>query len=204
MRIHYYVHVFYYNPGIYSYEYIIDMDKIDKFIGEIFSIVKDNYEEIFGSEELNFIDIGGWDDFLEENNIDYNYDDFFPYEKIWNFIKTNIENMLNSKETDEFKYDAFVDLVRTYLEMVEDANFFNGEYLIEINLFRDSRNFAKYFFKYFEDMSNYRDFPSYIKDRISYLKKFTEEHNFPNSDYHEGMLGEWVLIFNSICEEYYG
>lgn len=98
MRVQYYAHVRYYNPGIYSYEYITYMENIDEFTNDIFSIIKSNYGEIYGTEELNIIDLNMWSDFLDKNNIEYVYDDFFPYTAIWNYIKTNIENILIIKK----------------------------------------------------------------------------------------------------------
>lgn len=204
MRVHYYAHVKYDSPGIYSYEYISDVDNIDQFIKEIYSTLKDHYEEVCGTEELNFIDLGGWEDFLEENEIEYNPDGFFPYKDIWEFMKRDIEKLFDMETTDDIKYEKLLNSIQTYLEIIEDAKFSCGEYLFEINTFKNSRDFAKYFFDYIKNSYFIKDIPRYLVDRIISLANFIDKGNFPNNDVHEGILNEWLIIFNSICDQYSG
>jgi len=85
----YYAHVIYNNHGVYEYEYFIRDTNVDMFTKDILSSLESNYNEIYGGEELSVIDLDGWQDFLEENEIEYDSDGGFSYEASWNIIHEN-------------------------------------------------------------------------------------------------------------------
>lgn len=97
-----------------------------------------------------------------------------------------------------------MDAVQTYLNLVEDAEFANGEYLIEINIFKDSKIFSKYFFNYFKNSYYLKIIPYYLQDIIATRTNFINKSNFIMNDFNEGILYEWLTIFNAIREEYNG
>lgn len=200
MREYYYAHIIYDNPGVYDYEYIIDTEYIDQFISEVFDAIKNSYDEIYGSEELNLIDIGGWEYFIEENNIEYNDEDYFPYEAIWAVIEANLKNAMQNNENKDAKFNALNEAVQTYLQIIEDARLAYGEYVFIIKIFRDSFNFAKYFFNYLEETSDRNMVINNLKQRIECINLLISENRFPNNDFHEGILIEWLNIYHTIYE----
>ncbi len=154
MRKHFYAHVIYDNPGVYDYEYIIDNNNFFEFSKEILSILKQQYEEIRFREELNVIDISGWEDFIDSNKIEYGDNEWFPHEVIWNSFRTELVNSINGDKKNEEKYKALDRIVSEFLRLIQDAEISNGsggEYIFDIKIFNDSGSFAKHFFSYLSD-----------------------------------------------------
>ena len=69
MRVHYYAHVIYDNPDSYSYEFILDDDRIEELSEQILSEIQNNYNEIEKLGKLNAIGIRGWEDYFEETGL---------------------------------------------------------------------------------------------------------------------------------------
>jgi hypothetical protein len=204
MRELYYAHVLYYDPAIYDYDYINDMNEIDGFVRYVFEIMKNHYNEIEYTEEANRLDhIGGWDDFIEENNIAYNEDEEHIYEPIWRFIKMKIESILKDNESKDVKFDILVEVTGIFLRIIEDVKFNDRDFLFQINIFKDSKSFSKHFFSYLEDISDtkYGMKMNIFKQRIESINNLIKMYDFPNNDFHEGILSEWINIFDIIYGE---
>jgi len=201
MKKHFYAHVLYDNPGVYDYEYIIDSSDFQKFSTEIQSILEQQYEEVRFREEINTIDISGWEDFIESNKIEYNDYGWFPHEVIWNFLRAELVNTINGNEKNEEKYKVLDYIVSEFLRLIQDAEIDDGnggEYIFDINIFNDSGNFAKHFFSYLSDSERLECEAGILKERVKSIIWLIENHDFPNSDLHEGMLQEWVNIYKLV------
>lgn len=201
MRVHYYAHVIYNNPGIYDYEYIIDNHNVKEFSEEILRALENNYNEIDGSEELNCIDIGGWEDFIEENKIEYNEGDSFPYGAVWKCIKLNTQRAIDSSLKNNEKYNAIEEAVQNYSWLLECADLAYGDYVFSVRIFENSRDFAEHFFQYLKESIDYKQYIKPFKKRIDSIGYLIEERNFPNSDFHEGILSEWINIYKLVYED---
>ncbi len=195
MREHYYAHVIYNNPGVYDYEFFENHANVNDFIKEIISSLKDNYDEIDGSEELNIIDFGGWEDFLEENRIDYDSDGWFPYEAIWNCIHEKLLTALNGAFSNTQKYAALKVELENYLFLLECANFTDGDYEFMIRIFDNSKDFAKYFFDYLMESIEDRNHFEPFRKRIENICYLIEERDFPKNEFQEGALNEWLNLY---------
>lgn len=195
MMENYYAHVIYNNPGVYGYEYFIRGTNVDMFTKDILSSLESNYNEIYGSEELNVIDLGGWEDFLEENKIEYDSDGGFPYEAIWNCIHEKLLNTINGTYSNTPKYEMLKDELENYLWLVECAGFSCGEYLFTITIFDNSKDFAEYFFEYLMESIDNRNYLRPFKNRIEAICHLIEDHDFPKNEFQEGVLNEWLNLY---------
>lgn len=154
-----------------------------------------------GEEEMNLIDIGEWLGSIEENNIDYCDGDFFPHESIWKCMKNNLTKLVNSDVDDELKYQSISQTIEDYSNIIESAYLCDGKYIFEVDIFNDSRSFAKYFFKYLENTIDDKYGIRALKERVISINNLIEEKEFPLNDFHEGILIEWLNIYSIIYEE---
>lgn len=201
MKKHFYAHVIYDNPGVYDYEYIIDNSDFLKFSSEVLSILEQQYEEVRYREEMNYIDISGWEDFLELNKIECEDDDWFPYEAIWDSLKLDLMDSINGDGTKEEKYEALDEVLSEYLRLIRDADINDGQFILDIELFDDSRSFAKYFFSYLKNQKQIEHKLGILIERVDTINQLIEKYDFPNCDLHEGILQEWLNIYELLNKD---
>lgn len=194
----YYVHCISKQEYTDGVEYIYDTDNIDLFVREVFECIQNSYYKIEGSEELNMIDNSNWAEFFSSNNIFVHEDDWFPYELVIKALKQKIDYILLSDVPENIKFDILLSVVNYYSQIVS-GNTFNGmECYFEISIFNNNLDFAKFLFNYLERIAEYNDCLSFLLERIIQIKKNIERNNFPKTEFHEGILCEWICIFNLI------
>ena len=201
MKKHFYAHVLYDNPGVYDYEYIIDSSSFQVFAKEILSILEQQYEEVRYREEMNVIDNSEWEDFIESNKIQILDVGWFPHVAIWKFLKVELINSINEDGTKEEKFEGIDHILSEYLRLIRDADINNGQYMLDIEIFDDSRSFAKYFFSYLKGCKRIEREFGILLERVDDIIQLIEKYDFPNCDLHKGILQEWLNIYELLCRD---
>lgn len=195
MRKHYYAHVLYYYPSVYEYEYIINSGDFLHFLNEIIVLLEDHYKEASSYDEIYSIRIDAWQDFLESNNIVYEKDSCFPHYEIWDFIKNKLYELRTSENNNDKKFAIMDEQLDNYLDLINDACIEDGDYLFQVCIFNNSRSFAEHFFQHLEDGCLFEKQGNILEKRINGINKWIKNSNFPNCDLHEGILSEWLTLY---------
>ena len=82
-----------------------------------------------------------------------------------------------------------------YLWLIECAGFSYGDYQITITLFDNCKDFAKYFFEYLMGVIDNRIYLRPFKKRIESICHLIEDHDFPKNEFQEGVLSEWLNLY---------
>ena len=172
-----FAHVIYDNPDSYSYEFILDDDRIEELSEQILSEIQNNYNEIEKLGKLNAIGIRGWEDYFEENGIKYKEGDWFPHKVVIESIQSNAFKILKSNIKSNEKYNALNQAVNQYTRLYDFKSLMYHECVFLIELFDNSHDFARHLFQYLKDSIDYVTCLEPFEKRIDNFLRLIENKN---------------------------
>jgi len=147
MQQKYYMHVFSYNPFTHSHEGITTYknNDINKLILAILEEIRHNRILIEGYDGLNSV-VNEMSDQFEESNISPqdDQDGEYSFFGVCNSIENNIKGLLKSDILDSKKFIVLREQLEIYLSIVDYVPLADDVCILQIEIFDNSRDFAKY------------------------------------------------------------
>lgn len=203
MQYKYFAHTYSYNPFTSGFEEVMiyENSEINNLIRAMLEEIKNNRYLVEDNDNMNNV-VNDSSDLFEETNIlpEDDLDGGYSFFGVCNSIENNIQSLLTKDIADSRKFEVLKEQLKIYLSIVDYVPIGNDFFILKIEIFDNSREFSKYFFNNLKEAVN-NDHPLYpIKQRIEDICLRIDNYDFPNNDYDEGVLGEWIAIYRLIID----